>query len=92
MLTEIVYKYELTSEVTRLVLPKGAKILHAGIQRNITYLWVLVELGKEVETREFIQFTTGEQMESPDLSFIGTVFLFEGALVYHIFEHHLETN
>nr|DAQ92116.1 MAG TPA: hypothetical protein [Caudoviricetes sp.] len=95
------YQIENTPEQS-IMLPKGAKILSVGTQngRDVS-MWAAVNPNNELEERRLIVIETGVvrrrikmccgQTEEVTLSFdesrfIGTVLLFEGRYVLHIFE------
>lgn len=84
-----IFKYQLSvGPVNRLAIPKGAVIRHVG--KNTTgpelYLWVEVDPELEVETRVFLVFGTGWEIENPDqYHFVGTV-ICERGFVWHVFE------
>ena len=88
-----VYKYKLqTTNYTRLELPMGAKLLHVAAQAvpggdDAICLWALVDPTAKTESKIFRVAGTGHPIENEERwRFIGTVFLFGGDLVFHIFE------
>jgi len=72
-----------------LLLPKGAEILHIGVQNGELYLWAMVDEQEESEIRRFSIIGTGHSIPervSKNLYHIGTVFMSGGSLVWHVFE------
>jgi hypothetical protein len=67
--------------------PKGAKILHLGVQHNNIQFWAEVDPNADHEMRKFVMYGTGH-MIAPSLTheYIGTIMLNQGLLVLHIFE------
>jgi hypothetical protein len=81
-----IHKYELFPE-TVLDIPRGATVLSVQVQREKPYLWAEVDTSNELTKRKFIGVGTGHTIPSEArLSFIGTVQLEGGALVFHIYE------
>lgn len=82
-----IWKYTLKSPKTDLELPKGSEVLSVGVQNEEIVLWVKVDPLQEKESRTFVGFGTGHDIpDALKLSFIGTVMLSKGKLVFHIFE------
>jgi hypothetical protein len=77
-----VYKYKIgTGE---LQLPRGAKVLTAGIQGEDIFIWAEVDDSALPEHRSFYVYGTGHLI--PDRAcYIGTVFDWNG-FVWHIYE------
>jgi hypothetical protein len=83
-----VYKFEIQPEHT-LRLPKGSGILSVGVQGDKMFLWALVDPRNEVvsEERRIEVYGTGHEIPNPgDLEFIGTLIMYGGFLVFHVFE------
>lgn len=82
-----VFKYRLTvDDAVTIKMPKFAKILSVGVQQESVFLWALVDTDKLEENRHFRIAGTGHPIEEAHLTFLGTVFLMRGQLVFHIFE------
>ena len=83
----IIYRYQLPYE-GELILPKGAEVLLAGIQKEQIYIWARINPEEtEEESRLFHIFNTGQGISNDlNLNFIGTVFFNEAEIVFHIFE------
>lgn len=71
-------------------LPKGAKILHVNAQRDKIFIWAIIDdQEEETETRHFLIRGTGVEIpeEAVDkIQYLGTVIMFEGDAILHIFE------
>lgn len=90
---ETIYKYPLEAHITaqKVLLPKNAEILSAGVQGNETInIWVKVDPNEPVqEERQLLVFPTGGDIYARDevtLRFINTVQLLGGRLIFHVFE------
>jgi hypothetical protein len=84
----VIWKYPLDLvDEQCLHLPKGAKLLTVQVQDDDPQLWALCdELQPENERRWFGMYGTGNPMPSDPGSYIGTVQLRGGMLVFHFFE------
>lgn len=81
-----IYKYLLTVHES-IKIPKGATILSANEQDNKAYIWCMVDTNNELEERRFNIYGTGDIIdENINQKFISTVMLWNGTLVFHIFE------
>jgi len=72
-------------------MPRGAEILsvdkQGGDTENSIRLWALVEPSAPQVERHVFVIGTGHQVDDPELGrFIGTVLLYEGEIVAHVFE------
>ncbi|PID86399.1 hypothetical protein CSB08_00235 [Candidatus Gracilibacteria bacterium] len=82
-----VYKYEVPIEdYFSLQIPKGSEILSFQTQRSTPCIWVKVDPENTTEERKFRFLGTGHPIEEENLSFIGTIKLHQGGLVFHLFE------
>lgn len=81
-----IFKYPLDLEGRQIVLlPEGAKILHANMQQGKPYLWAIVDTDKEDESRAIRIYGTGHQIQQPEkLVFINTIL--DHQFVWHVFE------
>jgi hypothetical protein len=71
-------------------LPEESDILCAGMQHEIIYLWYLTLDSKASKVkRKIIIRGTGHQFPDGDYKYINTVMLYNGNLVYHVFERTL---
>ena len=80
-----IWKYGLAPECTQEI-PRGGKILHVASQGDNMCLWVMVDPGMPKETRKFRVYGTGNIMLDNPGTFIGTVLMNGGSLVFHVFE------
>lgn len=77
-----VYKYPIGT----MELPRGAKVLSAGIQDDAFFIWVQVDDAETTEFRQFEVYGTGWEIPFPqnELAFISTVH--RDGWVWHVFE------
>lgn len=86
-----IYRYPLQiTDAIPLALPKGARVLSVAPGRgdgaNYIDLWALVDTDQPAETRTFHVVGTGNPAPDWEVRFIGTVALFEGEFIGHVFE------
>jgi hypothetical protein len=87
-----IYKYSLEVEdIQRILLPIDAKILTVQVQNEKPCLWALVDPENNTEARIIEIFGTGNLVSDyADISiehiYIATFQLYEGKLVFHVFE------
>ena len=84
-----VYKYTIAPDPTQHIdLPNGAEILKVEMQQNIPCIWVLVDVDfTHMERRWFRLVGTGQEFEHDERhQYIGTFLMYEGTLVWHLFE------
>src|SRR6187402_2134015 len=82
-----IFKYELFPESTTIEMPDGAEILSAQSQHDSIFLWARVHPKELNYPRRFAVFGTGHEMPQDQLySFIDTVQMNGGSLVFHVFE------
>lgn len=87
-MSKAVWKYELQLD-TQLQMPVGAEILTVGVQHERICLWAKVDVNAPKAPREFQIVGTGHTMDNGgNTTYIGTVMLSDGYLVFHIFEKH----
>lgn len=71
-------------------MPEGSEIISVKEQDNEIKAWAIVEDSPDVdmESRKFRVFGTGHELpdDTSELLFLGTVLLFDGKLVFHVFE------
>ena len=87
-MSESVWKYQLEMATNRIELPVGAEVLCAKMQHGVLSLWAKVYTTSAKETRVFEVVGTGHTMRDGKTTYIDTVMLSEGHLVFHIFERH----
>lgn len=93
-----IYRYPLqVSDSVPLALPRGARVLSVaagrtddllGVGHPSTHidLWALVDPDLPAETRTFHVVGTGNPAPDSEVRFIGTVALFGGTFIGHVFE------
>ncbi len=81
-----IFKYRIPIKSQTVAVPKGASLLSVAAKDDGIFSWFLADEGQEeMELREFKIFGTGEEITSHG-RFAATVFLFQGSLVFHVFE------
>lgn len=81
------YKYELPIEdASVLRMHKGAQLLTVQIQYEIPHVWALVDTTKEIEDRTLFVVGTGHTLPEEAGDYVGTFQMFNGKLVFHVFE------
>jgi len=84
---QAIWKFELPNdERVMITMPGGAEVLHVGAQGDSICLWARVDLDVELEQRRFHVISTGHEHEDLPEVYLGTVLLFNGRLVLHVFE------
>jgi hypothetical protein len=72
----------------RIELPKDSKVLSVINQRENICLYALTTDSEDIESYEFYFFGTGWDLHEDileDLSFLGTVSITHGTLIWHVF-------
>lgn len=84
----IVYKYPLDTERTQHNLPLDAKFLSVQVQHDKPQMWFLFDEKETLmEQRNFRIVPTGERFHvSGEAEYLGTFQLYNGGLVFHLFE------
>ena len=86
-MSKSVWKYEIIpSDVIRIEMPVDAKVLFVAAQNNNPFLWAEVTPEAPIEAREFRAYGTGHILPDDPGHYLGTVMLFKGELVFHIYE------
>ncbi len=79
-----IYKYRIGPAYGfEIEMPRGAKILSAGMQQGHFCIWALVDTDEEMCKHEFMIYGTG--WDNVEGEFIGTVFEGDG-FVWHVFD------
>jgi hypothetical protein len=91
-----IYKYEIEHGKHPLFLPKDAKIVAvnsqkaayfgAGIDEELVYIWAEIDTTAKLEKRVFTLYATGQDIDSEHEIYVGTAFLHDRELVFHIYE------
>lgn len=81
-----IYEYPMSTETSKISMPKGAQVLHVAMSGNVPMIWALVDEDAPMEERDFQTVGTGWPMtervrKSP---YIGTIM--DSPFVWHIFE------
>lgn len=84
---EAIWKFPLDIEdEVKISMPRGAKILCVQTQRNVPYLWAIVDIEASKEVRTFVIYGTGPQHEKIRGKYIGTFQALDESFVGHVFE------
>ena len=85
---QTVYKYPLRiTDIQKVSLPKGAKILCIKNQKEVICLWALVNPDEtEFEDAVLRCVGTGHPIEEPIEEYIDSVLVYGGSLVFHFFK------
>lgn len=81
-----IYKYYIRDKITKLELPKGAKILCVKMQAGEPCIWALVNPSAEKEIRTIVTYGTGHKLPDNPGTYIDTFFASNGLSVFHVFE------
>jgi len=82
-----VWKYELMpNDYIEIEMPIGATILCFDLQGETACIWVLVNPSAQKEIRRFRFAGTGHPITDEETIYIGTLQMFGGGLVFHLFE------
>lgn len=76
---------EITGEQT-LLLPAGAKLLDVQMQNGDCCLWAICDEKAEKAPRHIAIYGTGHPIQDDPGEYIATFQVYNGALVYHVFE------
>lgn len=85
-----IWKFPLpVTDFQKIEMPKGAEVLSAQVQGVSLCLWAMVDPEAETELRGFWIIGTGHPIEhEKNLGrFIGTTQMYNGSLIWHVFEH-----
>jgi hypothetical protein len=90
-MSRVIFKYVLAHHGNLATqMPKGAKVLHVGVQYQNLCLWALVDIEQPVERRWFSVYGTGEALgkQSNSQNYIGTAEMMVGmtSTIWHVFE------
>lgn len=76
---------DITDDIT-IDLPTGAQILCVQMQRDVPYVWAMVDPEAPLESRSLRIYGTGEPVSAAPGRYIGSFQLLNGLYVYHLFE------
>ncbi len=88
-MSSVIWKYEIgIGDGIQIVdMPFGARVMTAQMQVSTLCLWAMVEPSERLTRRTFIVYGTGHRIGDDDaLTYVGTVQVHGGALVFHVFE------
>lgn len=89
-MNEVIWKIEIPAhEISSIEIPHMGEILSVGGQGDSVVIWVkfLEEYKERLDIRHFEVYGTGHSIPGGiNRKFIGTVQLYGGSLVFHIFE------
>lgn len=85
-----IFKYTLSvgnyaTGLTKVAMPKGAKVLSVHEQRGEICVWALVDINQPKTEYPFYVYVTGFHVTEDTSRFLGTVHLEGGSLVFHVF-------
>jgi hypothetical protein len=82
-----IWKYNLKIGIAQEIrMPSGAEILTAQIQYSELVLWALVDEDNKLESRMFVTYPTGMNIEETKIKYINTFQFSGGSFVLHLFE------
>jgi len=92
-MNNVIYRFpvcDLIEDVTghsfNVTMPIGANVLSVGVQfKTRIVVWAEVFDGAKLETKEFWVTPTGGQTPPLSFKFMGTVQLYDGAIVMHVY-------
>ena len=85
-MTSVIYKYPLTLNDRQTVeLPLGAEVLCAQAQYDTIMVWAKVDPQRYKEPRTFYVVATGAAVPEDAVTYLSTVQLFGGRLVFHVY-------
>lgn len=85
MSQRVVWKFPVTVDgVTSL--PRGARLLHVGIQDGAVWLWAEVDPAAPLVERVLVLVKTGFDDIPDGVEHFGTVMLHEGRIVLHVYD------
>jgi len=82
----VIHKYVIGAKKCALLMPCGARILAVHEQHNTVCLWAQVDPEADKEFRHFRVYGTGHEIPDAALTYLGTVFIDGGHLVWHVYE------
>lgn len=87
----VVWKYatdvEMLSSVLEFDMPSGARVIHVGSQHgNDVTLWALVDPKNDTIKKRYCVAGTGTPIDGKATHHLGSVLVYDGRLVFHVFE------
>jgi hypothetical protein len=81
-----IWKFPLDADATSLPLKEGAEILTVGVQGNNVCVWVLLDSEALDQTYRIATYGTGFPMSEKPGRYVGTFFIADAQLVFHVFD------
>lgn len=83
-MSKVIYKYKITGDPIEM--PKGADIIHVGMQNQEAFLWAMffANNADDKEQRKIDIYGTGQKIPA-DRKYIGT--FMDGPFVWHVHEN-----
>jgi len=83
-----IWKYEIPIEDGNfsISMPVGSKILSFQVQKGTPMIWCRVNTDLDLIKRVFKLYGTGHPFENKDGKYIGSIQLYNGDLIFHLFE------
>lgn len=83
---ETIWKFPLEVADTQYIeVPRGARFLSVNTQRGTPCIWAQVDTDKPQDSVLVVIHGTGHNVKKPDMKFVGTFMLHDGAFVGHVF-------
>lgn len=88
MANDTIWKYPIPVEYDfALTMPRGAIVLSVQVQNGQPCMWALVDSCQgDNSDRSFLIVETGHPIDPTGLRFVGTFQMYQGAMVFHLFE------
>jgi hypothetical protein len=67
-------------------MPAGAEVMAVHMQHGQPQMWALVDPSRPAEARRFRIAGTGHPINEQIEQYVGTFLMYEGELVFHVFE------
>lgn len=82
-----IYKYKLeNTDLQTIEMPKFAKILCVQIQNGEPHIWAEVESTNPITKKSIAIIGTGHPRPFNPMTYIGSYQLYDGQLVFHVYE------
>lgn len=81
-----VYKYNVPEKDLFSIIMPEHEVLSVQVQHNNIFMWVVVDTETKEKIYHFRLCGTGHELRITKYDYIGTVQLYEGDLVLHLFE------
>lgn len=81
----VIWKFAVTVDGVAAV-PRGARLLHVGIQNGAVWAWAEVDPAAPIVVRALVLVKTGFDDIPEGSDYVGTVMLHEGRIVLHVYD------